>query len=167
MAARYRSSSTLRRAVLPVLGGIAFFAVLGLILWGVAALLSDNPEDVAERLSATTFEVGDVDSMAAIIAEDGPLIFPDLVRSGGTRTVVLDHEGDNPTTGWRVFFAYPADRDLECKVTQVRRTRTFTDCDGRTLDVGLLAPAAGVIPVITDIVTIDLRGATSTTTTAP
>ena len=158
-----RPRSTLRRALFPVVGGLLFFAALGLLLWLAAALIADNPEDVGERLATTVFEVGDVDSMSAIIAEDGPLIFPDLVRSGGTRSVVLDHTGDDPSRGWRVYFGHPADRELTCKVTQVRGTRDFTDCDGRTVPVEQLAPAAGVSPLISDVVVIDLRDATAGT----
>src|SRR5215207_2346553 len=109
-----RARSPLQRAVLPVAGGLLFFVVLGLLMWAAAALIAGSPEDVNERLATTTFEVGDVDSLSSIIAEEGPLIFPDLVRTGGTRTVVLDHTGDAPRNGWQVYFAYPADRDLTC-----------------------------------------------------
>lgn len=160
---RPQPRSTLARAVLPVAGGLAFFALLALLTWGVAALLSRNPARVEDRLAATTFEVGHVNSLSSIIAAEGPLIFPDLVRTGGTRTVVLDHTGDDPTRGWRVYYAYPADRDLTCKVTQVRGTRQFTDCEGRTLDVEALAPPVGVVPIISDTVVIDLRNAAPAT----
>ena len=158
-----RPRTVKQRALYPVLGGLAFFAVLGLLLWGVAALIADNPGEVNERLAETTFEVGRVETLSEIIADEGPLIFPDLVRAGGPRTVVLDHTGDDPRAGWRVVFAHPADRDLECKVTHVRGTRDFTDCDGRRMPVESLAPAAGVTPIISDVVVIDLREATTGT----
>ena len=158
----------MRRALLPVAGGIAFFVVLGLLLWGVAALLSDNPDRVNERLAATTFDVGNVETIAAIVAEDGPLIFHDLVDAGGERSLVLDHTGDAPDRGWVVYFAHPADRGATCKVTQVRGTRTFTDCEGRTIDVDDLQPPAGVAPYVSgDTIGIDLRGATTGTAPAP
>src|SRR6187431_298853 len=96
--------STLARAVLPVLAGLAFFVVLGLATWGAAAVLSNNPERVNDRLAVDVFEVGDVDSLSSIIAANGPLIFPDLVKTGGHRTVVLDHTGDDPATGWHVYY---------------------------------------------------------------
>ena len=87
--------------------------------------------------------------MANIVAADGPLIFPDLLQSNGRRSIVLDHEGDDPQDGWHVYMAYPADRDVTCKVTQVKRTRNFTDCDGRTVVVTQLAlPPQGVSPVV-------------------
>lgn len=154
----------LQRALYPVLGGIAFFAVLGGATWIAAAVLSRNPDRLSEDLAATTFEVGSTDSLSSIIADDGPLIFPDLVRSGGVRSVVLDHTGDDPGLGWVVYYAYPADRDLDCKVAQVQGTRTFTDCEGRTIDVEDLAPPTGVFPVVSaDTIIIDLQGAAGTT----
>jgi hypothetical protein len=157
----------LQRALLPVAGGVAFLVVLGLLLWGAAAFIAGNPEDVNERLATTTFEVGRADSLSEIIAEEGPLIFPDLVRTGGTRTVVLDHTGDDARTGWRVYFGHPADRDLSCKVTQVRGSRDFVDCDQRTVAVEDLAAAEGVSPVISEVVVIDLREATTGTEVPP
>jgi hypothetical protein len=72
-----------------------------------------------------------------------------------------------PTDGWRVYWAYPADRDPTCIVEQVEGTRQFTDCDGRTIDVSELAPPdEGVFPRVEDRTTlvIDLRGATLTST---
>lgn len=162
-----RQRTVLQRALYPVLGGLAFFVVLALLLWGAASVISDNPEELSERLAATTFPVGNTESLADIVAEEGPLIFPDLVRAGGTRTVVLDHTGEQPRDGWRVYFGYPADRDLECKVTQVRGTRDFTDCDGRRIPVEQLAPAAGVSPIVGEVIEIDLRVATTGTEPSP
>ncbi len=154
----------------PVLGGIGFFALLGLVTYLIAAVISDNAEDAEGRLLSTTFRVGRVEQVREIVAEDGPIIFPDLIESGGTRTLVLWHEGDDPTNGWRVFFGYPNDRTVDCKVEQEQGERTFRDCEGRAIDVLELAPAAGVRPVVENRETliIDLREAvaeTATTTT--
>ena len=138
-----RSTSPLGRAVLPVAGGLLFFALLGLATWGIAAMLSDNPDRVNERLVQTTFEVGNTEYVAGLIAEDGPLLFQGLVGSEGDDSLVLDHTGDVVDRGWVVYFAHPADRDESCKVTQVQRTRRFTDCDGREIDVEQLAATTG------------------------
>lgn len=139
-------------------GGLGFFAVLALATWGIASYYADNPERVNDRLAATVFDVGNVTTISGAIAESGPLLFPDLMRAGATRAVVLDHTGDDPRTGWRAFYAFPADRDLACKVRQVQRTRQFVDCDGRTLDVTDLAPPPGVNVIIAnEVVTIDLQ----------
>ncbi len=153
--------STLARAVFPVLGGVVFFTVIGLILWGAASLLSRNPEDVSERLVPTVFEVGNTENIARIIDEDGPLLFQGLTGAEGERSIVLDHTGDNPKKGWRAYYAYPADRDPACLVEQVRGTRQFTDCEGRTIEPEQLAPPPGVQVILGDKVSLDLRGATT------
>lgn len=145
--------------MLPVLGGLVFFAALGLTLWGIAATLSDNPERIEERLSAPTFEVGRTEYLAGIIADDGPLLFQGLIGDTADRSIVLDHTGDDPDKGWRVRYAFPADRDDSCRVEQIRGTRQFIDCEDRTLEVDDLARPTSVRPVVSDVVVIDLRGA--------
>ena len=135
------------RAVVPVLAGIGFFAVLALFLWGVAAYISNNRDQTSAAFAPTTFDVGRTQSIAASINKDGPLIFPDLLRSRGKRTIVLDHTGDDPQQGWHIYMAYPKDRDVGCKVEQVRLTRNFIDCAKRTIATEDLAlPPAGVYP---------------------
>lgn len=153
------------RAVVPVAAGIAFFAVLGLILLGVAHLIARDPEQVT-NLGSRRFQVGNVERIADLIEDDGPILFPGLNTLTGDRTIVLEHEGDDPQQGWRVFYAYPADRDRDCTVEQVQRTDQFTDCEGRTLSVTDLAPPPGVFPIVEDRKTlyIDLRGADQPTT---
>lgn len=169
----YQPTSPLGRAVLPVAGGIVFFALLALATWGIAALLSNNPERVSTRLATPTFEVGRTETIAELIADQGPLLFQGLVGKEGDRSVVLDHTGDTVKKGWRVYYAYPADRSPDCLVAQVKGTRTYTDCDGRTVSVEQLAPPEGVQVLVNDRVEIDLRGAlaaattTATTTAAP
>ncbi|NBY57009.1 MAG: hypothetical protein EBQ57_01500, partial [Actinobacteria bacterium] len=76
--------------------------------------------------------------MAAIVKRDGPILYPDLRDTAYQRTIVVDHTGDDPTKGWQVYYAYPADRDSSCIVTHVESTRNFIDCDQRTLAVELL-----------------------------
>jgi hypothetical protein len=137
--------SPLARAVVPVAAGIVFFGILGLFLWGVAAYISGS--EGSDTLAPTTFQVGSTKTYASIIEEEGPLILPDLLRANGRRTIVLDHTGDDPQHNWQIYMAYPADRDVDCKVTQIRTTRTFTDCDGREIAVEDLAlPPRGVLP---------------------
>jgi hypothetical protein len=152
--------SPVARAVVPVLAGIGFFAVLGLVLWGVAVLIARDPEQVT-NLGDERFRVGSVEPIAEEIEEDGPLLFTGLLSA--ERSLVLDHEGEDPLTGWSVYYAYPADRAPACPVTQIEGTDTFTDCEGRTIAVTDLAPPPGVHPVVEDRKTlyIDLRGATS------
>jgi hypothetical protein len=171
--ARPQLQSAWARAVVPVVAGLVFFALFALVLWGVAALVSGSGSET-DTLASRTFEPGSAASWAEIVERDGPVIFPDLLGTDGDKTVVLDHQGDDPLAGWTLYLAHPADRPIECKVTQVRFSRQFTDCDGRTIEVTDLAPPPeGVYPVVspTDgVLTLDLiagTGSTATTSNAP
>jgi hypothetical protein len=169
---RWQPRSNLTRAVLPVVGGLAFFALLGLLTWGIASVLSRNPEQVEERLAQTQFEVGSTEALAELIAEDGPLLFQGLVGDSADRSIVLDHQGDDPAQGWRVRYAHPSDREPTCKVAQIEQTRQYTDCDGRTLEVDDLARPEQARVLVSDVVVIDLRATAeaeeqTTVTTVP
>jgi hypothetical protein len=145
--------------VAPVLGGIGFFAVLALVLWGIAGLVSQNGSGATANLASSVFRPGSVVRYAAIIDEDGPVLFPDLLGTDGDKTIVLDHSSTNPMSGWNIYLGHPADRPIACKVTQVRHTDQFTDCEGRTIGVDALArPAKGIAPVVSadGILTLDL-----------
>lgn len=153
---------------MPVLAGAALLAVIGLLTWAMAAYISRGGGVSSERLAPSRFEVGNVERLAESVAEQGPLIFPELGTAIGTRSIVVDHQGSSADEGWRVYWAYPADRDPTCVVEQVQGTATFVDCDGRTIGVSELSPPdAGVFPVVEDRtrLVIDLRGVTTTTST--
>jgi hypothetical protein len=156
--------STFARAVVPVAAGIAFFAVLGLALWGVAALSSRNTDQVTSNLSPTVQEMGSAANLARIIAEDGPIVMNDLI--GDDDHIVLSHTGDDPSSNWTLHLAHPADRPPTCTVEVVKQTQTFTDCDGRTLTVDDLAEVPpGVYPVYNKdegTLTLDLTPTPST-----
>jgi hypothetical protein len=157
--ARWKERSNLSRALLPVVGGLLFFALLALFTWGIAAMLSRNPERVEERLAQTTFEVGTIEFVSDQIADGGPILFQGLIGDAADRSIVLNHTGEDPKRGWSVRYAFPADRDDTCKVSQVQGTATFTDCEGRTVGYDDLARPDRVRPLISDVVVIDLRGA--------
>lgn len=153
-----RLKSPLARAFGPVGAGIVFFALLFLALWGAASLISRNPESIT-NLGAQTFRVGLVTQVAKTVTESGPVLYPDLRDPDGKRSIVLDHQGADPAKGWRVFYAYPADRDEACLATQVKETRTFTDCSGRNVQLEDLAKPTDVRPLVENRTTlyIDLR----------
>ncbi len=158
-----RLKSPLTRAVVPVLGGIAFLVFLALVTWGIAAWISRGGAEVTDRLAPSRFEVGSVQSAAGVVESDGPVIFPGLNTTTGERTLVLDHQGDDPTRGWRIYYAYPVGRP-DCPVEQVIGTREFIDCDGATITVDELSPPeSGVFPVVENQRTlyIDLAGVTT------
>jgi len=144
----------------PVLAGIGFFALFGLALWGVAALMSDS--EASQDFSGDFQEMGRTDAFADAIAANGPIILPDLI--GDDRHIVLDHTGADPQFGWAIYAAYPADRDPTCIIEQIESTRQFIDCEGRIIEVEDLAqPPAGVAPIVGDdhLLTLDLRADTA------
>jgi len=157
--------SPFARAVVPVLGGIAFFVLLSLVTWGIAAYISDGGAEVTDRLAPPRLDVGTVTNVAQLVEEDGPIIFPGLNTTSGKRSLVLDHEGPDPTRGWQIFYAYPIGRP-DCPVTQVADTGGLLDCDGETIAVADLSPPeSGVFPVVENqrVLYIDLVGITAAT----
>ena len=151
---------------MPVLGGALVFLAIAGFTWAIAAYISGGDTNTSDRLAPATFTIGRVDTLADTVAEDGPLLFPELGTAIGTRSIVVDHEGEVAADGWRVYWAYPADRDPTCVVEQVPGTSEFVDCDGRTIDVSELSPPdRGVFPTVRDRTTllIDLRGVTLAT----
>jgi hypothetical protein len=96
-----RPKSTFAQAVLPVAGGLAFLALLALILWGAAVALSRG-DDVDVQVGDDVFRAGEAAALADEIA-DGPLLFPGLVGTAGTRAIGVHHAGGDPRRGWTVF----------------------------------------------------------------
>ena len=145
---------------------MAVLALIAGFTWAIAVYIARGGSDSSERLAPSRFPVGNVESLAETVAEEGPLIFPELGTAIGTRSIVVDHTGESPADNWQVYWAYPADRDASCVVEQVPGTRSFLDCDGRQIDVSQLAPPdPGVFPTVEDRTQlyIDLRGAESST----
>ena len=89
--------------MLPVVGGLAFFVVLGLVLWAVAALVSGGGSKVHVNLGDNVFEPGDASDLAKEVAESGPILFPGLVGQAGVRAIGVYHVGTDPNTGWKVY----------------------------------------------------------------
>lgn len=139
--------SPVARAVVPVVGGVLFFA----LLFGVTWFLADSATDRAgERRSPRygTFVVGNVEDIADSIAESGPILYPDLRDVTGERSIVIEHFGDDPAKGWQVYYAYPADRGPDCLVSQIANTHRFEDCENRVLEVDQLTLPTDVRPIV-------------------
>ena len=159
------SKSPFTRAVFPIVGGIVFFAALFGVTWLMATYVT-NKTEVTTATGNRTFVVGQVADIAESIAENGPVLYPDLRDPLGKRSIVIEHNGTDVTKGWQVYYAYPADRTDACLVTQIQKTHSFTDCEGRTLTVEQLMPPTDVRPIVENKTTllIDLRGTMSPVT---
>lgn len=128
---------------MPVLLGIGFIILVGLMLWGVAALTANNSEDATANLAPAFQDLGNAERVAGQIDDGGPIILQDLI--GSDRNIVLDHTAE----GFQIYLAHPADRDSSCQIEQVKQTRQFTDCEGRRLGPPDLAlPPKGVRPIL-------------------
>jgi hypothetical protein len=127
-----RPKSTLTRAVLPVAAGLGFFALLGLVLWGVAALVSGSSK-VEVKLGDNVFEPGQADHLAQEIKTNGPILFPGLVGTAGTRAIGVYHEGDDAAQGWHVYSLVPPGEGPQCVLTLDRSTLQLVDsaCSGK------------------------------------
>jgi hypothetical protein len=153
-----RPRSRLAQAVVPVALGLAVIVVIGLALWGVAAIASGHADKV--KLGAPTFPVGRVDHLADTVAKNGPLLFPGLVGPAGKRPVGLDHTATDDAAGWRAFSLIPRGADPTCLVTQPKRDAQLVDCHGQAVKTSDLPDAAGVTVTITakGVLVLDLAG---------
>ena len=106
-----------------VVAGIALFVAFALGI--VAIVVAQNSGDIEVRLGDDTFRSLDADAMSAEIAENGPILFPDV--GGGTRDIYLQHLGTDAESGWLAFDARIAGTDRTCNVTWDVATEQFED----------------------------------------
>ena len=83
--------------MVPVLGGVVVLAAIFGATWAIAAWNARSDAEPTTRLAPRTLPVGRVESVAATITEMGPILFPGLNTTTGERTLILDHQGDDPT----------------------------------------------------------------------
>ena len=133
--------------MIPVLGGIVVLAAIFAATFGLAAWFSRGGAESTPRLAPRTLPVGRAEAVAESIADEGPILFPGLNTTTGERTLILHHDGNDPTRGWRLYLAHPAD-DESCVVTQVRGTERFTDCHGDELEITALARPTDACPIV-------------------
>lgn len=112
------------RALVPVLGGIAALAVIGLALWGAAHVVSTNEGVKTSDLFVDRFFRPEmpVDKMAELIEKDGPLLFPSLVGGAERKPIGIGHVGPDPMKGWRVFSLVPPGGAPGCVLAVDRTT---------------------------------------------
>ncbi len=124
-----------------VIAGIALGVAFAI---GIVAILSaQSSGEIEVRLGSDTFGSLDATAMADEIAENGPILFPDV--GGGTRDIWLQHLGADAESGWFAFDARRAGAERECNVTWNGATRSFDDpcAEG----VSYPADGAGLDPI--------------------
>ena len=122
---------------MPVAKGPKFDLRNGLLLGAlaVAAALVIGIAAVAIGQNSGRLVLGDVDfrrldtdNIAAEIAENGPILWPDV--GSGNRDIWLQHLGPSPATGWSAFDARPVGNPRECNVVWAADDQQFVDpCD--------------------------------------
>ena len=110
-----------------IIGGIALMVAFGL---GIAALFfAQSSGNIEVRLGDSAFQRIETDRMAESIAEQGPVLWPDV--AGGSRDIWLQHIGADSGSGWTAFDARVRGASRDCNVAWDAEQRTFTDpCTG-------------------------------------
>lgn len=144
--------------VVVALGGVAVALVLFLVVAKVAGPKS------TDQAGSALFRVGSAQRWAKAVAEDGPILFPDLL--GGSRDIFLQHLGGDD---WRAFEAHAPGAPRRCLVEWRPDSRQFVDaCDGRAFP----ADGTGLVsyPASVDSkgqLVVDLRSAVTPSSTGP
>ena len=109
-----------------ILGAILLI-VIGICVAGAVLAIANDSPDAEINLGDDEFELENVDGAAARIAEDGPDIYPD--PTGGTRTILINHVGDDVEEGWVAVLAI-APGSESCLVNWDADDGVFRDCEG-------------------------------------
>lgn len=108
-----------------IFGGVAVIAAIAI---GIIAIQLGTQSNTLV-LGSTDFGDLNVQSLAGAIAQDGPVLFPDV--ASGTRDIWLQHIGDDLGSGWFAFDARQPGEPRECFATWTPADQTFVDtCDG-------------------------------------
>ena len=107
-------------------GVVTAFVLMLFVLW----VTSHNGNKVEFRLGDEQFQDITADRMAARIADEGPVLFPD-VSANRSRDIYVQHLGSDPKTGWLAFDARKPGAPRDCFLEWQRDRRVFVDrCDG-------------------------------------
>jgi len=155
-------------------GRAATVALVGVVVLGIALALvtlaigGRNSTDL--NIGDQTFQAGNAEKKAALIAKSGPILYAD-VSGRKDRDMILQHVGSDPEKGWYAFLAAPIDKSRDCTWLWQPDEQQFR----ATCDEDLTAPADGEglpqfkVKVVDGQLDVDLnadaRAAASTTTT--
>lgn len=143
-------------------GTLGMIAVFFLITRSSELFPSSEAGSALGAGSTWTFEGAEV---AETIADTGPVTFPDL--AGRDRDIIVQHDGDDPLTGWSAFGSRPLSADRACSALWQPDEEVFTDScsdttwddQGRSLDDSDDLPSYPVAVDGEGTVSIDLNAA--------
>lgn len=124
-----RTSSAQVRALLIAVVSLIFVVTLG---YAVFRATTGQRSSVTSAGTSGTWVVGDAESKARLIADDGPILIPD--PAGAQRLpIFISHTGASATTGWHAFEARPPDAPDDCFLRWDADQDRFTaPCDSAT-----------------------------------
>ncbi len=132
-----RSPRSMVLAVAGVVVGIVL--VLVIFVFAVPSLTESGKVEV--KLGSDTYSPGSAEAKAETIAQDGPILLPD-VSGRNERDIYLQHIGDDPATGWYAFDARRPGQSRDCSLEWRSESEEFVDpCDGTVVP----ADGAGLI----------------------
>lgn len=122
---------TIKAVGLGVAAVVAAVGFIALVLWvtdrgGVELSLGDD-----------VFEAGRAELIADLIADDGPIIYGDLL--GGAQNIILNHVGTDPETNWFAFDLIRPGQPNDCPLEWIADERIFVDPCDQTVEL----PAGG------------------------
>ena len=127
-----------------MLGGLGFFLLLGLVLWGVAALVSGGGSKVRVNLGDNVFAPGDASDVAKEVADNGPILFPGLVgQAGRERSASTTSAPIRTPAGRCTRSCRPASPRRACSSWTALLASWSDPCSGRTFP----ADGTGLDPV--------------------
>ena len=155
---------TARNAIVVGVAGVVTAVVLLIfVLW----VTGQNNDRVRFSLGDEQFQDITADRMAKQIADDGPVLFPD-VSANRSRDIYVQHLGTDPKSGWLAFDAREAGAPRECFLDWQRDRQIFVDrCDGS--EVGADGAGLRQYPAVVNangkvVINFNASAASSTTT---
>lgn len=108
----------------PMIVGLGAVVGAGAVFGGMALLAGSDGVDV--RLGDDVFRAGQVERLAAAIAEDGPIAIPDASPERA-RDIYLQHLGETPAVGWLAFAAQAPNAERHCLLQWVPAEAELVD----------------------------------------
>jgi hypothetical protein len=157
------------RSMVLAVAGIVLGIILVLVIFVFAVPTLTESGKVEVKLGSDTYSPGSAEAKARTIAEDGPILLPD-VSGRNERDIYLQHLGDDPATGWYAFDARRPGQPRDCSLEWRAEAQQFQDpCDDTVVPAdgtGLIAYQVTVTEdgnLVIDLNTDD----EGTTTTSP